>query len=281
MARRVHIPGLINLLEVTDPGEIRLLDADSRLDRSLAAGGGLINRLRLARLRQALVFDGEPLPALLGRDAEGREARHAELGRRLDECADIASWRRDPAFESLVAAVAGQGEGEALGPAAQGVLGRLFHDDYRADAASYAAARRLNDYPRIGALKALFQRLSGRLRRDRRLLHERARGDAMTLHATGVAVHNLMESLESMRALAATPGAASLSSAAVLGRCLGVPETLLRQMLAPLATWCCCASPRPFGPAATRGWPSWATAGRAVRPSASSWRCWPIPGAGP
>lgn len=64
----------------------------------------------------------------------------------------------------------------ALGPAAQGVLGRLFRDDYRADAASFAAARRLNDYPRINALKALGQRLGGQLRRDRRLLHDRARG---------------------------------------------------------------------------------------------------------
>lgn len=60
----------------------------------------------------------------------------------------------------------------------------------------------------------------------------------MTLHATGVAVHNLVGALEGMRALAATPGAAGLSTAAVLGRCLSVPETLLRQVLAPLSMPC-------------------------------------------
>ncbi|MCE9680760.1 hypothetical protein [Halomonas alkalisoli] len=245
MARRRHIPGLINVLEVTDPGEIRLLDGDSRLDRSLAPSGGLINRLRLARLRGAFVFDGEPLPALLGREAEGRESRHAELGRRLDEGAGAATWRQDPAFKTLVEGVAGQADVEALGPAAQGLLGRRFHDDYRADEATFAAARRLNDYPRTQALRALLQRLSGQLRRDRQLLHDSARGDPITLHATSVAVHNLVGALEAMRSLAATPGAYELPQAAVLARCLSVPETLLRQVLSPLSTPC---SPRRLVP---------------------------------
>ncbi|MDR5904280.1 hypothetical protein [Franzmannia qiaohouensis] len=245
MARRLHIPGLINVLEVTDPGEIRLLDGDSRLDRSLAPSGGVINRLRLARLRGAFVFDGEPLPALLGREAEGRESHHAELGRRLDEGAEAASWRQDTSFKTLLEGVAGQADIEALGPAAQGLLGRRFQDDYRADEATFAAARRLNDYPRVNALAAMRQRLSGQLRRDRQLLHERAQGDAMTLHATSVAVHNLVGALEAMRALVGTPGAASLPQAAVLGRCLSVPETLLRQVLVPLSTPC---SPRRLVP---------------------------------
>ncbi|MBD3898055.1 hypothetical protein IEI94_19560 [Halomonas sp. ML-15] len=245
MARRLHIPGLINVLEVTDPGEIRLLDGDSRLDRSLAPSGGLINRSRLARLRGAFVFDGEPLPALLGREAKGRESCHAELGRRLDEGAEAAIWRQDPAFKALVDVVAGQAEAEALGPAAQGLLGRRFRDDYRADEASFAAARRLNDYPRVNALKALLQRLSGQLRRDRQLLYERAQGDPMTLHATSVAVHNLVAALVSMRILAATREASALSQAAVLARCLSVPEALLRQVLAPLSTPC---SPRRLVP---------------------------------
>jgi hypothetical protein len=245
VARRLHIPGLISLLEVTDPREIRLLDGDSRLDRSLAASGGLINRLRLARLRGAFVFDGEPLPALLGREAQGRASRHAELGRRLDACAEASSWRQDPAFEALVEGVAGQADAEALGPAAQGLLGRRFRDGYHADEATFAAARRLNDYPRINALKALLQRLSGRLRRDRQLLHDRAQGDPMTLHATSVAVHNLVGALEAMRSLAGTPGASHLPIEAVLGRCLSVPETLLRQVLAPLSTSC---SPRRLVP---------------------------------
>ncbi|MCG6657328.1 hypothetical protein HOP52_06020 [Halomonas campisalis] len=245
MARRVHIPGLISLLEVTDPREIRLLDGDSRLDRSLAPGGGVINRLRLARLRRAFVFDAEPLPALLGREAQGRESRHAELERRLDECAEASSWRQDPAFKTLVEAVARQAEAEALGPAAQGLLGRRFRDGYHADEATFAAARRLNDYPRVNAPRALLQRLSGRLRRDRRLLHERAQGDPMTLHATGVAVHNLVGALEAMRSLAGTPGASALPRAAVLARCLSVPETLLRQVQVPLSTPC---SPRRLVP---------------------------------
>ena len=245
MARRLYVPGLISVLEVTDPGEIRLLDGDPRLDRSLAPGGGLINRLRLARLRGAFVFDGEPLPALLGCEAEGRASRHAELGHRLDEGAEAAIWRQDPAFKNLVEVVGGQADAEALGPNAQGLLGRRFRDDYRADEATFAAARRLNDYPRTQALRALLQRLSGQLRRDRQLLHHRAQGDPMTLHATSVAVHNLVGSLEAMRALAGTPGASDLPLAAVLGRCLSVPETLLRQVLAPLSTPC---SPRRLVP---------------------------------
>lgn len=245
MARHLSIPGLVNLLKVSDAGEIRQLDAEPRLDRRLAPAGGLINRLRLARLRQAFLFDGQPLPALLAREAEGREARHTTLARRLDEQAQAAAWREDPAFEALVEAVAGQAEAETLGPAAQGLLGRLFVDDYRADAASYAAARRLDAYPRVNALRALGQLLSGRLRRARRLLVARAQGDPLALHATGIAVHNLVASLVAMRALAATPHAHSLTIPAVLGRCLGPPEALLRQVQAPLSTPC---SPRRLAP---------------------------------
>ncbi|MBB3189915.1 hypothetical protein [Halomonas cerina] len=245
MARRLSIPGLVNLLEVSDAREIRRLDAEPRLDRHLAPGGRLINRLRLARLRQAFLFDGQALPALLARAAEGREARHATLGRRLDEQAQAAAWRQDTAFEPLAAVVAGRAEAETLGPAAQGLLGRLFVDDYRADAASYAAARRLDAYPRVNALRALGQLLSGRLRRARRLLYARAQGDPLALHATGIAVHNLVASLTAMRALAATPQAHSLPISAVLGRCLSPPETLLRQVQAPLSTPC---SPRRLTP---------------------------------
>ncbi|PRY72290.1 hypothetical protein [Halomonas ventosae] len=238
MARRLSIPGLINLLEVSDAREIRQLDGEPRLDRHLAPGGGLINRWRLARLRQAFVFDGEPLPALLAREAQGRASRHAELGRRLDAYAEASAWHRDPAFKTLVEAVAGQAEAETLGPAAQGLLGRLFRDDYRADEASYAAARLLDAYPRINVLRALGQRVTGRLRHARRLLAERAGGEPLALHATGIAVHNLVASLAAMRELYATPQARGLSLSAVLGRTLAAPETLLRRVRTPLSTPC-------------------------------------------
>lgn len=236
MAKYLRIPGLVNLLEVTDAREIRRLDAEPRLDRSLASGGGLLNRLRLGRLRQAFLFDGQPLPALLAREAEGRESRHAELGRRLAERVEAASWERDPDFKTLVEAVAGQAEADALGPAAQGLLGRLFSDDYRADEASYAAARLLDAYPRVNALRALGQWVTGRLHRARRLLRDRARGDSLALHTTAIAVHNLVASLEAMRRLADTPQAHGLSREAVLGRTLTAPETLLRQVRSPLST---------------------------------------------
>ncbi|MCL7940562.1 hypothetical protein M8009_09655 [Halomonas sp. ATCH28] len=238
MARRLSIPGLVNLLEVSDAREIRRLDAEPRLDRHLAPTGGLINRWRLARLRQAFEFDGEPLPALLARETEGRASRHAELGRRLDERAEASAWGRDPAFKTLVEAVAGQAEAESLGPAAQGLLGRLFRDDYRADAASYAAARLLDAYPRVNALRALGQRVTGRLRRARRLLAERAGNEPLALHATAIAVHNLVASLAAMRELAASSLAPGLTREAVLGRCLRPPETLLRRVRMPLSTPC-------------------------------------------
>ncbi|MDZ7852170.1 MAG: hypothetical protein U5L98_05830 [Halomonas sp.] len=238
MARRLNIPGLVNLLEVSDASEIRQLDAEPNIDRHLAPAGGLINRLRLARLRQAFVFDGEPLPALLARETQGRESRHAELGRRLDERAEAAAWRQDPDFKTLVEAVAGQAEAEALGPAAQGLLGRLFHDDYHADRESYTAARLLNAYPRINVLRALGQRVTGRLGRARRLLAERARGEPLALHATGIAVHNLVASLAAMRELAASPQAHGLSLPAVMGRTLSAPETLVRRVRTPLSTPC-------------------------------------------
>uniref|UniRef100_UPI0025C66012 hypothetical protein n=1 Tax=Aquisalimonas sp. TaxID=1872621 RepID=UPI0025C66012 len=237
MARRIAIPGLINLLRVDDAREIRALDAESRVDRSLEPRGGLINRLRLRRIAQAFVVDGHLLPAFLRRDAPNRERERASLEARLNERVAAGTWSDDPAFATLVAGARGEVDEQALGVAAQGLLGRLFKPGYEADPASYEAACVLDRYPRVNALRALGWAWSGRLRHARQLLRERADGDGHAVHATAIALHNLVRTVQAMAALRADPSRRGRTRpAAMLAQCLAAPDTVLRLAREPLST---------------------------------------------
>jgi hypothetical protein len=161
------------------------------------------------------------------------------LRRRLDPAGGTPLWDEET-IAGLVGAVRGAPGAPALGPATQQAVGRLFATDYKASPESWAAAGVLDAAVHTrDPLRAILLHLSGRLQRSRRLLADLVHGDLAGVHATGIAVHNLVRGFERMRELWSEPRWRSPSSVdAVVEQCLFAPPSVLRQATGPGATVC-------------------------------------------
>lgn len=226
MARKIRIPALMDLLIVKEPGAIVALSEDPRLDRDFKARGPLLNRLLARRIRRVLQVDGTPLPALAPRGAERPSQGQRDLEAQLNDARCSEAHLR-----TLAEYVRGRPGERDLGPLVQEVLGCLFRPGYAADAESWRAARLLDKAARSNnPLRHLVWRLSGRVRKARRTLVERAGGDPAAVHTTAVAVHNIVRAFERMSDLAARPGALRwLGPGEAASRCLAAPNSVLRQ----------------------------------------------------
>jgi predicted nucleic acid-binding protein len=195
----IRIPFLIDIKRVDTKPDVRAVANDQTLDRDFKVQGPLVNRVLIARLNDALRFDGKPLSAVTPRGDAERARRQAALHARLDP-AKASLWD-DATLARLVAAVRGP-SGDDIGPAAQQAVGRLFDANYVADAESFRAAQDLDNAARTpNPFQWLVLRLTGRLRRAKRLLREKVNGDLDGVHGTGVAVHNIVRGLVTMREL--------------------------------------------------------------------------------
>jgi hypothetical protein len=235
MGRLLRIPGLIDLMQVDASADIRALADDGRLDRRFESRGPLINRMLVRRIRGALRLDGMPLPSVAPRQDPVRASTQEALRRRLDPAGGKPLWDEET-ITRLAAAVRGGADASDLGPAAQQAVGRLFVADYRGTAESWAAARVLDAAVHSrNPLEWIILNLSGRLERSRRLLATLVDDDRAGVHATGIAVHNLVRGFERMRELWAEPRRRS-SADAVVEQCLFAPPSVLRQATMPGAT---------------------------------------------
>ncbi len=228
MPRSLRIPGLVDVLRSDDPAVIRALADDPRLDRHYAAEGPLANRLIVRRIRRVLQLDGRPLPPVAPRDADGRAIARERLEAELPAARAAADT---DAIDRLARLVRAGANAESLGPAAQTVIGRLFVGSYQGTAETWEAAKLLDAAVRtVNPLRSLVWLLTGAVARARTTLAAAVGGNPSGLHATGIAVHNLVGSLARMAALAAQPGAfARLSPAAAASMCLVAPRQVLRQ----------------------------------------------------
>lgn len=233
---RILLPGLIDILPVDDPAEVRALARDPGLDRDYVARGGLVNRLMLSRLRRILQLDGRPLPPLAPRGAGRPTPAQAALEARLD--AIVAGGLAGPEIEALADYVRGAGPEQAAGPLAQQAIGRLFTPAYAADAASWADAQVLAAAPtNLNPLRELYWALTGRVARARKRLASKVGGDPSGLHGTGIAVHNLSDAFQRMRRLYREgQGLAPRSPEWAVGNALGAPRQVLRQPVSPVTT---------------------------------------------
>jgi RimJ/RimL family protein N-acetyltransferase len=235
MSRSLRIPGLIDLVRADTRSDIRGLANDSRLDRRFEARGPLINRILVERIRNVLRIDGVPLPSVAPRQDAERVRTQDTLRRRLDPSGATPLWD-DETIAGLVGVVRGRG-GSELGPATQQAVGRLFVADYRGTGESWEAAKVLDDAVHTrNPLRAIVLQLSGRLQRSRRLLADLVNNDLAGVHATGIAVHNLVRGFERMRELWSDPRWRLRSADAVVEQCMFAPPSVLRQATMPGAT---------------------------------------------
>ena len=239
MGRSLRIPGLIDLVQADARPDVRGLADDARLDRKFELRGPLINRLLVLRIRSVLRLGGVPLPSVAPRNDARRMRAQEELRRRLDPAAGKPLWDEDT-LTALVGAVRGAPGAPPLRLAVQQAVGRLFAPDYKGTPQSWAAAGTLDAAVHTrNPLQAIFLHLSGRLRRSRRLLADLVHGDLAGVHATGIAVHNLVRGFERMRELWKEPRWRSPAAAdAVVEQCVLAPPSVLRQAAIPGATVC-------------------------------------------
>jgi len=223
MANRIHLPGLVDLATVEDKAELRALAADDRLDRGCKLPGTLVNRLMMGHAARTLRFDGKPLPTVAPRNDPQRAASQAALRARLDPAKPL--WD-NATIAALVAAVRGTRGADAIGPATQQAIGRLFDPHYVGDGESWQAALDLDGALRR-PLRGLVLLLTGRLARARNELSRRVGGDLAGVHGTGLAVHNLVRGFETMRDLWRRKPRPSADDA--VRQCLYAPGTVLRQ----------------------------------------------------
>lgn len=226
---RIAIPGLVDVLSVSNAATIDAIARDRRFDRQYVPRGPLLNRVILERVRRILALDGVPLPPVTEHGPERPVASQQATQARLD--AVVASGIAGPDITALAGFVRGEGDAARGGALAQQAVGQLFDPLYRADAASWSAALVLRDAPSsFNPVKRIGWALTGRIAKARALLAGKVGNDPTGLHGTGVAIHNLAEAFARMRALYADPVARKQDSvAAAVAASLVAPKQVLRQ----------------------------------------------------
>jgi len=217
MATRITIPLFVDAVLIDDPAHMRELEAHSSIQRSLAPGGGLVNWLVRRRINAVLAVDGRRLPAFLDRsDAQRQQDQQRLEGQLTRQAGDLRRFEGEIA--RLAEYVAGAPLEGQLGPLVQQLVGRMFDPGYRASPETYKAAR---DVERGWTIL-------GDLAVSRWLLWHSARNNPHCIHATALAMHNVVGTLRNMRTLAREAGARRLDPDYAVSRCLVAPRVLLR-----------------------------------------------------
>src|SRR5277367_6183088 len=228
--KRTYFPGITDIIEVTDPAEIRTISNDSRFDREFVKHGPVRNVQFLRKMLRIFSYNGSLFEPLLPRTNPSRAAAQDELWSRLNVKADEV--RHGPAqLEPLAEWVRGIGTAEKLDLLVQQSIGRLFVETFTATEESLAAGRMvLEAATSSNVLKMLGWRIGGRLERGKTLLASMVNGDLVGVIAMSTARQLIVDGLHKMRQLAADPALrSSITTDAVVDECLLSPMTVVRQ----------------------------------------------------
>jgi hypothetical protein len=232
--KRTYFSGIIDIVVVTDPAEIRTISNDSRFDRDFIGHGPVRNVQRLRKMLRIFSLNGRLFPTMLPRTNPSRAAAQDELWSRLNVKADEV--KHGPAqLEPLAEWVRGIGTAEKLGLLVQQSIGRLFVETFTATEESLAAASMvLEAASSSNVLKMLGWRISGRLERAKTLLASMVNGDLAAVTALIAARQLIVDGLHKMRQLAADPALrSSITTDAAVDECLFAPAAVVRQAKPP------------------------------------------------
>jgi hypothetical protein len=228
--KRTYFPGIVDIVVVTDPAEIRTISNDSRFDRDFIRHGPVRNVQLLRKMLGIFSFNGRLIAPLLPRTDPSRAAAQDELRSRLNVKADEV--KQGPAeLEPLAEWVRGIGTAEKLDLLVQQSMGRLFVETLTATKESLAAAHMvLEAASSSNVLKMLGWRISGRLERAKTLLASMVNGDLAGTLAMITARQLIVDGLHKMQQLAADPALrSSITTDAAVDECLFAPTTVVRQ----------------------------------------------------
>ena len=228
--KRTYVPGIADIVVVTDPVEIRTVSNEQRFDRDFAGHVPIRNRQRLRKMLRVFSVDGRLFPTMLPRTNPNRAAAQDELWAKLSRRADEV--KSGPAeLDPLSEWVRGIGTAKQIGLLVQQSVGRLFVETFTATDESWAAACVvLEAASSSNVLKMLGWRISGRLERAKTHLASMVDGDLAAVNGIGVALHHIVDGLHKMRKLAANPTLrSSMTTDAAVAECLFAPTTVVRQ----------------------------------------------------
>jgi len=234
MALKIRIPFLLNAAFVNDESEMAWLNNEPAIRRELSGKGGLINWLVWKRLdRLVMVGSSRRLPTFEPRDNVERAKAQEETALRLsDLAASPQPFDRD-AIATLGQYVAGGAVEQPIGVTVQQIVGRLFDPTYDATRESYedaqVVATAIVKACPMALLRTLWWRLSGRLAASRERLWTLANNDPIVIHATTIAIHNIVDSLDQMRAAMRADGPWQATAAAAAAETLVTPRRLMRE----------------------------------------------------
>ena len=86
--KRTYFPGIIDIVAVTDPAEIRTISNDSRFDRDFIEHGPVRNVQLLQKMLRIFSLNGRLFPPILPRTNPSRAAAQDKLWSRLNVKAD-------------------------------------------------------------------------------------------------------------------------------------------------------------------------------------------------
>jgi len=89
--KRTYFPGIIDVVVVTDPAEIRTISNDSRFDRDFITHGPVRNVQHLRKMLRIFSLNGRLFEPLLPRTSPGRAAAQDELWSRLKVKAELTA----------------------------------------------------------------------------------------------------------------------------------------------------------------------------------------------
>ena len=231
--KRYHIPGFLDVYEVSDPNDIEAVNNDPRIDRQFDSRTCPLNWLLVKRSLSVLTYAGKRFPTMSPRDSMERKSAQKALWDRLNlKVPDVKLGPEE--LEPLAQWVRGNGAPESLVLQAQQILGRLFSETFVATAESWDAATTLVSAPRSSNVpKLIWWKITGKVRRAKRRLASMVNDDLSAVNAIGIAVHNLVNSLRRMRSIYSDVNLRrTLSPPDAVTRCLVAPASIFRQATA-------------------------------------------------
>ncbi len=243
---RIRLPWFVDVVLVSDPEEIRWLNAHPDVVRPLDPSASVLHRFLHRRLAVDLRFDGGVLPAFLDQDDDERARRQAELhdnlrarlGVRTKEIEQLGAYvAQEPAHGSH-----GDNGDDAeetiprerdVGVFVQQWCGRLFFEEYRATPESYRAGRYIAEWTSAPPWRTWGTSARARLADAKRRVSAAAQNDRHCIHATSIAMENIARSVRSLRNLANRQGTGRRGVSGVdaddaMRQCLFVPPAVLR-----------------------------------------------------
>ena len=201
MAIRITIPGIIRLAWLRDPDEVIAANDSGVVQRSLSGLGGLAQRTVAAKLAVFRTRDGDIWPAFRDRGDSLRETHQSDLEEALSDTRALLK-RVAPEIGALASYIRSGNSNRPAEIIVQQMVGRLFFPDYAASEESYDAACALQTRVSGGPIKSYLMKCSGELDRALDLIVALARGNTSCAHATAIAMHNIVDTIERMRRLA-------------------------------------------------------------------------------